>query len=119
MCSQRDSPGGSVERIKAAYSGWAASSCPAATTGLGSLTRTSANITPHPEAGIGKWTDRQIKVAITIGQRANGDKMLPPMGYSYYKNIARADLDAIVAYLRSIKPMSKMRKVRHIPPKKK
>ncbi len=79
----------------------------------------SANITPHPEAGIGKWTDRQIKLAITIGQRATGENMLPPMGYSYYKNIARADLDAIVAYLRSLKPMSKMRKVRHIPPKKK
>ncbi|MFQ5914405.1 MAG: c-type cytochrome [Nitrospinota bacterium] len=79
----------------------------------------SANITPDKTTGIGKWTDRQIKVAITNGQRASGEKMLPPMGYNYYKNIKTGDLDAIVAYLRSLKPLPAVRKVRHIPPKKK
>ena len=33
----------------------------------------SANITQDKETGIGKWTDRQIKLAITNGQRANGE----------------------------------------------
>lgn len=79
----------------------------------------SANITPDRETGIGTWTDRQIKLAITIGQRATGENMLPPMGYFYYKNISSEDLDAIVAYLRSLKPLKAVRKVRHIPPEKK
>ncbi len=30
--------------------------------------------------------------------------MLPPMGYAYYTNISDADLDAIVAYLRTLPP---------------
>lgn len=78
----------------------------------------ASNITPDKETGIGKWTDRQIKVAITLGMRPTGEKMFPPMPYPYFKNITREDLDAIVGYVRSIKPIHKERKVRHIPPKK-
>jgi mono/diheme cytochrome c family protein len=65
----------------------------------------AANLTPDPETGLGKWTDTQIKTAITDGISANGAKLRPPMGYSYYKNISNDDLDAIVAYLRSLKPI--------------
>ena len=57
------------------------------------------NITP---TGIGKWTDAQLKTAITKGVRPDGSKLLPPMGIPYYANIAPADLDAIVAYLRTL-----------------
>ncbi len=62
------------------------------------------NITPHPEDGIGQWTDAQIKRAITQGISADGNPLSPPMGFSYYKTISDADLDAIVAYLRSLPP---------------
>jgi mono/diheme cytochrome c family protein len=62
----------------------------------------SRNITPHPEAGIGSWTDEQIKRAITQGISADGSRLLPPMGFFYYANITEADLDALVAYLRSM-----------------
>ena len=79
----------------------------------------SANITPDKETGIGTWTDRQIKVAVKLGQRANGAPMGPPMGYSYYQNIKDADMNAIIAYLRSLKPVRNEVKVRYIPPKKK
>ncbi len=78
----------------------------------------SANITPDKETGIGNWSDRQIKAAITTGYRASGEKMFPPMAYHFYQNIRREDLDAIVAYLRSLKPVKKLRKVRFIPKKK-
>lgn len=78
----------------------------------------SANITPDPETGIGKWSDRQIKAAITTGYRASGEKMNPPMAYHYYENIKSEDLDAIVAYLRSLKPVKKLRKMRFVPNKK-
>ncbi|MDA1001094.1 MAG: diheme cytochrome c-553, partial [bacterium] len=64
-------------------------------------------------------TDRQIKVAVKLGQRANGAPMGPPMGYSYYQNIKDADMNAIIAYLRSLKPVRNEVKVRYIPPKKK
>ena len=30
---------------------------------------------------------------------------MPPMGYAYYRNLSDADLDAIVAYLRTLRPL--------------
>lgn len=60
------------------------------------------NITP---AGIGKYSDDDIKKAITTGTRPDGSRLMPPMAYPYYRNIAPADLDAIVAYLRTLKPL--------------
>ena len=62
----------------------------------------SPNITP---TNLGKWSDADIKKAITAGVRADGVRLKPPMGYYYYKNIAADDLDAIVAYLRTLKPL--------------
>jgi len=65
----------------------------------------SANITPDKETGIGTWTDAQIKRAITQGNRADGSPLSPPMGFGFYKNINEKDLDAIVAYFRSLRPI--------------
>ncbi len=65
----------------------------------------AANITPHRDTGIGKWTAAQIKRAITQGVRADGSPLNPPMGYAYYARMSAADLDALVAYLRSLKPV--------------
>lgn len=66
----------------------------------------SSNITPHPKDGLGKWTDGQIKKAITEGVRLDGTKLNPPMAYHLYKTLAGNDLNAIVAYLRSLKPLT-------------
>jgi len=60
------------------------------------------NITP---AALGKYSDDDIKNAITKGVRPDGSHLMPPMAYGYYRNIAPADLDAIVAYLRTLKPL--------------
>lgn len=65
----------------------------------------SANITPHKTDGIGAWTDAEIKRAITKGRSRDGRKLLPPMGFAYYARMSAADLDAVVAYLRSLKPL--------------
>ena len=65
----------------------------------------AANITPDKETGIGNWTDTQIKKAITDGVRPDGTKLRPPMAFAYYKNISDDDLNAIVAYLRSLTPI--------------
>ena len=63
------------------------------------------NITPDRETGIGSWSDEQIKRAITEGVRADGSRLLPPMGFPYHANMAEADLDALVAYLRTLEPI--------------
>ena len=52
--------------------------------------------------GIGDWTDDEIKRAITQGIRKDGSRLLPPMGYPYYAKMTADDLDAIVAYLRTV-----------------
>ena len=65
----------------------------------------SANITSHPEAGLGAWTDDEIKRAITEGVSRNGRELLPFMPYWLYKRMEPSDLDAIVAYLRSLPPL--------------
>jgi mono/diheme cytochrome c family protein len=64
----------------------------------------SANITSHKEKGIGAWSDAEIKRAITDGVRKDGARMKPPMGYEFYKNMTNDDLDAMVAYLRTVPP---------------
>jgi hypothetical protein len=60
------------------------------------------NITP---TGLAKYSDADIKNAITKGVRPDGSRLMPPMAYGYYKNIAGPDLDAVVAYLRTLKPL--------------
>ena len=65
----------------------------------------SRNITPDPETGIGSWTDDQIKRAITQGISADDTPLMPPMGFPYYARLSAADLDALVAYLRSLPPL--------------
>ena len=64
----------------------------------------SVNITSHRTAGIGAWSDAEIKRSITQGISRDGRKMLPPMGYGYYAKMTERDLDAIVAYLRTVPP---------------
>jgi mono/diheme cytochrome c family protein len=70
----------------------------------GALT-VSRNITPDPENGIGKWNDAELKRAITAGVRPDGTKLTRTMPFDWYAKIAPADLDALVAYLRSLKPV--------------
>ena len=62
----------------------------------------SRNITSSKEKGIGAWTDDEIKRAITGGVSRDGSKLKPPMGYGYYSTVSADDLDAIVAYLRTV-----------------
>lgn len=62
----------------------------------------SRNITPSKTKGIGDWSDAEIKAAITNGVRKDGTKLKPPMGYPYYAHMTADDLDAVVAYLRTV-----------------
>ena len=62
----------------------------------------SRNITQSKTKGIGGWSDAEIKRAITQGISRDGSHLKPPMGYPYYATVAGDDLDAIVAYLRTV-----------------
>jgi mono/diheme cytochrome c family protein len=68
------------------------------------FTALAANITQHPQLGLGEWSDHEIRRAITTGISRNGRQLLPFMGFSFYANISDEDLDAMVAYLRTIPP---------------
>jgi mono/diheme cytochrome c family protein len=63
------------------------------------------NITSHRTAGIGAWSDVEIKRAITKGISRSGRKLQPPMAFDYYDRMTDADLNAIVAYLRTVPPL--------------
>lgn len=62
----------------------------------------SANITSSKAKGLGDWTDAQIKAAITQGVSKDGHKLKPPMGYPYYARMKSEDIDAVIAYLRTV-----------------
>ena len=62
----------------------------------------SRTITAHPEQGLGKWSDAEIKRAITQGVGRDGRKLQEPMPFAWYAGIRGEDLDAIVAYLRTL-----------------
>jgi mono/diheme cytochrome c family protein len=62
----------------------------------------SRNITQSKTKGIGDWSDAEIKKAITEGVSKDGSKLKPPMGFGYYAHMTGDDLDAVVAYLRTV-----------------
>jgi mono/diheme cytochrome c family protein len=64
----------------------------------------SRNITSHREKGIGGWSDAEIKRAITQGIRKDGSRLKPPMGFAWYARMTDGDLNAVVAYIRTLPP---------------
>lgn len=62
----------------------------------------SRNITPSKAKGVGAWSEAEIKTAITTGKSKDGSPLKPPMGYEYYAKMTAEDLDAVVAYLRTV-----------------
>lgn len=65
----------------------------------------ASNLTPDPETGIGRWSDADIARAIREGVRPDGRVLGPPMPFAFYRDIADADLAAIIAYLRQLPPV--------------
>jgi mono/diheme cytochrome c family protein len=67
----------------------------------------SYNLTSDKETGLGGWSDDQIKAVLTRGVRPDGSRMLPyPMPWPSYASLSASDLNAVVAYLRTIPPVS-------------
>ncbi len=63
----------------------------------------TANLTPDPDTGLGRWTQRDFIETFRTGRRmGRGRKVLPPMPISAYRNLSDEDLGAIFAYLRTV-----------------
>jgi mono/diheme cytochrome c family protein len=64
----------------------------------------SRNITSSKTKGLGDWTDAEVKRAITQGIDKDGKKLNGPMGFPYYSHMTDADLDAVIAWVRTVPP---------------
>ena len=62
------------------------------------------NITPHPQAGIGRWTFTDFARALREGERPDGAHYFPAFPYSSFTHISDADMRDLWAYLRALKP---------------
>jgi mono/diheme cytochrome c family protein len=64
------------------------------------------NLTPDVETGIGKYKTADVKAALRDGKRLDGKRMAPPMSVMipHYSGMTDEDLDALVAFLGTLKP---------------
>ncbi len=63
------------------------------------------NITPDRDTGIGAWSADELKRSLVDGVRPNGVPLAPQMPFAFYKILTPGDLDAVVAYVRSVQPV--------------
>jgi len=71
------------------------------------------NITPHPEAGIGGWTETDLVFALRTGIVPSGDAVGGDMGLVVENTtsvLTDSDLDAVVTYLRALSPSDAYRR---------
>ena len=62
------------------------------------------NITPHPQAGIGRWTEADFTRAMREGRRPDGANYYPAFPYPSFTLITDSDLRDLWAYLRALAP---------------
>jgi mono/diheme cytochrome c family protein len=65
------------------------------------------NLTPDLQTGLGRYSAEQIKQAIQSGRRLDGKRMAPPMALliPHSSGMTDDDLDALVTWLKSLKPV--------------
>ena len=76
------------------------------------------NLTPDPETGLGKYSAEQIKQAIRTATTLDGHKMAPPMSImmAHYSGITDEDLDALIHWLKTLKPVKRLVPPRELTP---
>jgi mono/diheme cytochrome c family protein len=66
---------------------------------------TAPNITQDKETGIGDYTDAELKQVLRKGIKRNGVPVAMVMPSGFYEVMIDRDLVAVIAYLRTIKPI--------------
>lgn len=72
------------------------------------------NITPDRDTGIGAWSDGEVLRAMREGVDRNGDALFPMMPYEHFRNMSDEDAQAVVVYLRTLKPIRHSVPAKHI-----
>jgi mono/diheme cytochrome c family protein len=65
------------------------------------------NITPHPAAGLGRWSESDFVRAMRLGLRPDGAHYFPAFPYPSFTRINDADLRDLWAYLRTLPPSAR------------
>lgn len=66
----------------------------------------TANLTPDPETGLGRWSEQDFVQTIRTGRHlGRGREVLPPMPIAVYSQMTDDDLKAVFAYLKSLPPI--------------
>lgn len=60
------------------------------------------NLTPHPSAGLGQWSEKDIITALRTGKRPDGRELAPAMPWPAYAGLNEDDAKAVVAFLKSL-----------------
>jgi len=72
------------------------------------------NITPDPNTGIGGWSSDDFYRALHDGVNKRGEDMYPTMPYIHYTKVSRSDVNAIYAYLKTVKPVKNAIDINHL-----
>jgi len=64
-----------------------------------------SNITSDKDHGIGSWSADDFYAALHDG-KAPGKRLYPSMPYTSYRQLTRADSDAMYAYLKTVRPVA-------------
>jgi mono/diheme cytochrome c family protein len=62
----------------------------------------AGNLTSDEATGIGAWTDEELEMNLRLGLRPDGTIMAPLMPYRSYAKWSAQDMQALIAYLRSL-----------------
>ena len=79
--------------------------------GGGHATRTqfgtfhAPNISPHPDAGIGGWTEAQFVTAMTKGTSPDARHYYPVFPYPSFQRMAQTDVRDLFAFLKTLSPV--------------
>ena len=65
----------------------------------------ASNITSDVGTGLGAWSDDQVLRAIREGVDNEGDALFPIMPYTAYRYLSDDDALAVVAYIRTLRPV--------------
>lgn len=65
----------------------------------------SPNITPHPEEGVGNWSEEDFARALREGRSPEGKAYYPAFPYTSYSGMRDEDVSALWAYLQSVEPV--------------
>jgi mono/diheme cytochrome c family protein len=66
----------------------------------------ASNITPHPEYGIGDWSDDDFVRALRDGVAPDGSHYYPAFPYTSFTKLTRDDMLALKAYLDTREPVA-------------